>query len=108
MACPSCEISHEHQCEAGSTGTYNGKDRVTGELTLGGYSDHIVVREEFVLKVPDRLDLAWAAPILCAGITTWSPLRRFKVGKGSRIAVVGLGGLGHMGVKFARAFAVRL
>ena len=101
MACPSCEISHEHQCEAGSTGTYNGKDPVTGELTLGGYSDHIVVREEFVLKVPDRLDLARAAPILCAGITTWSPLRRFKVGPGSRIAVVGLGGLGHMGVKLA-------
>ena len=101
QVCPSCEISHEHQCEAGATGTYNGKDRVTGELTLGGYSDHIVVREAFVLKVPDRLDLARAAPILCAGITTWSPLRRFRVGPGSRIAVVGLGGLGHMGVKLA-------
>ncbi len=103
MRCDSCEAGQEHNCEQGSTGTYNGKDRITGELTMGGYSDHVVVREEFVLKAPHGLDLTRAAPILCAGITTYSPLRHWKVSKGTKMAVVGLGGLGHMGVKLAVA-----
>ena len=101
LVCESCESGQEQYCAKGNTGTYNGKDRQTGDPTYGGYSDHIVVREEFVLRVPDGLDLARAAPLLCAGITTYSPLRHWKVGQGSMVAVIGLGGLGHMGVKLA-------
>ena len=106
--CRECEAGYEQHCLKGATFTYNGKDRVTGETTYGGYSDHIVVREEFVLRVPEGLDPLRAAPLLCAGITTWSPLQRFKVGAGSRVAVVGLGGLGHMGVKFAHAMGAHV
>ena len=85
------------------TPTYGAPDRISGDTTQGGYSKHIVVREEFVLSVPDKLDISKAAPILCAGITTYSPLRNWNVGKGSRVGVIGLGGLGHMAVKLAVA-----
>jgi uncharacterized zinc-type alcohol dehydrogenase-like protein len=108
MHCESCEGQHEQFCQEGATASYNGKDRHTGEITLGGYSDHIVVRDHFVLKVPAALDIRLAAPLLCAGITCWTPLRRWKVGKGSKVAVVGLGGLGHMGVKLAAALGAEV
>jgi uncharacterized zinc-type alcohol dehydrogenase-like protein len=101
--CAPCEHGEEQYCKEGSTFTYGGRDRQDGQPTQGGYSDQIVVSERFVLKVPGTLDLKGAAPLLCAGITTWSPLRHWKVGKGSRVAVVGLGGLGHMGLKLAKA-----
>jgi alcohol dehydrogenase (NADP+) len=99
--CSECNDGREQYCRNGPTLTYNGKDRPSGEITLGGYSTHIVVREEFVLRLPQGLDPARAAPLLCAGITTYSPLRHWRVGAGSKVAVVGLGGLGHMGVKLA-------
>jgi uncharacterized zinc-type alcohol dehydrogenase-like protein len=109
QACSACQEGLEQYCETGLTGTYNSPDRVTGENTLGGYSDSIVVREEFVLKIRhDEKDLAAAAPLLCAGITTWSPLRHWKVGPGSRVGVVGIGGLGHMGVKLAKALGAHV
>jgi len=84
--------------------TYNGPDSHLGGVTYGGYSDSIVVDENYVLRVPKKLDLAGTAPLLCAGITTYSPLRHWKVAKGKKVGIVGLGGLGHMGVKFAKAF----
>jgi uncharacterized zinc-type alcohol dehydrogenase-like protein len=99
--CDQCEKGQEMFCRKGSTPTYNGKDRVTGDTTFGGYSDHIVVREEFVLKLPEGLDVARAAPLLCAGITTWTPLKEWGVTEGTRVGVIGLGGLGHMAVKLA-------
>ncbi len=99
--CRPCEHGLEPYCEQGLTLTYNNPDRISGENNLGGYADKIVVKEEFVLRVPEGLDLTRAGPLLCAGITTWSPLRYWKVGPGSRVAVAGLGGLGHMGVKLA-------
>jgi uncharacterized zinc-type alcohol dehydrogenase-like protein len=105
-SCMQCDQCHDHEeqfCRHGYTGTYGTPDRVTGENTLGGYSKHIIVREEFVLRVPEGLDLAKAGPLLCAGITTYSPLRHFNVGPGSKVGVVGLGGLGHMAVKLAAA-----
>ncbi|MET0360358.1 MAG: NAD(P)-dependent alcohol dehydrogenase [Sphingobium sp.] len=101
MTCDQCEKGEEQLCRKGATMTYNGRERDGGALTYGGYSDHIVVREEFVLKVPEALDLARAAPLLCAGITTYSPLRKWNVQKGTRVGVIGLGGLGHMAVKLA-------
>lgn len=101
--CDQCHDGHEQYCRNGFTATYGSPDRISGETTQGGYSKHIVVREEFVLSVPDALDLSKAAPILCAGITTYSPLREWKVEKGSRVGVIGLGGLGHMAVKLAVA-----
>jgi len=101
MKCEPCCAGQEQYCSHLPTMTYNGKDRQDGSLTFGGYSDHIVVRDLFVLKLPEGLDPERAGPLLCAGITTWSPLRRWKVGPGSRVAVAGLGGLGHMGVKLA-------
>ncbi len=101
QACDCCHAGEEQFCRNGRVDTYNGKDRSTGEITLGGYSQHIVVRDAFVLRLPDGLDAAKAAPLLCAGITTYSPLRTWGVGPGSRVAVVGLGGLGHMAVKLA-------
>lgn len=106
--CAQCEAGQEQFCLNGMVGTYNSRDRQTGEITHGGYSDHVVVRQEFVLKVPDSLDVARAAPLLCAGITTYSPLKRFGVGDGSRVGVVGLGGLGHMGVKLAAAMGAEV
>jgi uncharacterized zinc-type alcohol dehydrogenase-like protein len=99
--CDQCRKGEEQLCREDNTGTYGGFDRFTKEHTLGGYSKHIVVREEFVLRVPDGLDLAKAAPLLCAGITTYSPLKTWNVGRGSRVGVIGLGGLGHMAVKLA-------
>ncbi len=101
MECDQCHKGEEQLCREGNTGTYCGLDRITHEPTQGGYSKHLVVREEFVLRVPDGLDLSRAAPLLCAGITTYSPLRTWNVGPGSRVGVIGLGGLGHMAVKLA-------
>jgi uncharacterized zinc-type alcohol dehydrogenase-like protein len=101
LTCEQCDSGNEQYCLHGMTATYNGKDRQSGETTYGGYSDQVVVRERFVVRVPDGLDMSRAAPLLCAGITTYSPLRHWKVGAGDRVAVVGLGGLGHMGVKLA-------
>lgn len=108
MTCEQCvEKNHEQRCPSGVF-TYNSPDRHTGGHTMGGYSDSIVVHEHFVLKVPAGLDLAKTAPLLCAGITTYAPLRRFKVGKGMKVGIVGLGGLGHMGLKFAAAFGAEV
>jgi uncharacterized zinc-type alcohol dehydrogenase-like protein len=101
QVCDQCHKGEEQLCREGNTGTYASTDRVTGENTHGGYSKHLVVREEFCLRVPDGLDLAKTAPLLCAGITTYSPLRTWNVGPGSRVGVIGLGGLGHMAVKLA-------
>lgn len=101
MQCDQCRKGEEQLCRERNTQTYNSRDRITKEVTLGGYSKHLVVREEFVLRVPEGLDLAKAAPLLCAGITSYSPLRTWNVGPGSRVGVIGLGGLGHMAVKLA-------
>ncbi|KQM65696.1 hydroxyacid dehydrogenase [Sphingomonas sp. Leaf17] len=108
--CPSCDDGEEQYCETtGFVGTYNGPDTVMGGHTFGGYSDHIVVDEGFVLKVThDEGDLAAVAPLLCAGITTYSPLRHWKVGPGQKVGIVGLGGLGHMGVKIAAAMGAEV
>jgi uncharacterized zinc-type alcohol dehydrogenase-like protein len=104
MHCPSCNDGLEQYCETtGFVGTYMGVEAETGRPTNGGYSDKIVVKDHFVLKIPEGLDPAGAAPLLCAGITTYSPLRHWKVGPGQRVGVVGLGGLGHMAVKLAHA-----
>jgi uncharacterized zinc-type alcohol dehydrogenase-like protein len=102
--CESCRAGLEQYCEKGMTLTYNGEDKFLGGVTYGGYSDSIVVDEAYVLRVPNKLDPAGTAPLLCAGITTYSPLRHWKVGKGQKVGIVGLGGLGHMGLKFAHAF----
>ena len=106
--CDSCKEGLEQYCENVSSGTYNSfeQDRVTP--TYGGYSDKIVVHEDFVLHVSDKLNLAAVAPLLCAGITTYSPLRHWKVGKGHKLAVLGLGGLGHMAVKFGVSFGAEV
>jgi len=106
--CASCKAGEEQYCENGMTLTYNAEDKFLGGVTYGGYSDSIVVDEAYVLKVPNGLDPAGTAPLLCAGITTYSPLRHWKVGKGQKVGVVGLGGLGHMGVKFAHAFGAHV
>jgi uncharacterized zinc-type alcohol dehydrogenase-like protein len=103
--CPSCKEGLQQYCDNGATVfTYNAEDKILGGMTYGGYSESIVVDENFVLHVPAGLDPAGAAPLLCAGITTYSPLRHWKVGKGQKVGIVGLGGLGHMGLKFAHAF----
>ncbi|CNC53190.1 NADP-dependent alcohol dehydrogenase [Yersinia frederiksenii] len=101
--CQPCQRGLEQYCEEGNVQTYNGVDRHDHTPTFGGYSQAIVASQDFVLKMPAGLDLKAAAPLLCAGITTWSPLRHWKVGKGSKVAVVGLGGLGHMALKLANA-----
>jgi uncharacterized zinc-type alcohol dehydrogenase-like protein len=100
--CPHCHEHHEQFC-ANTTFTYNSPDNHTGGITYGGYSESVVVDQRFVLRVPDNLDPAGAAPLLCAGITTYSPMRHWGATKGKKVGVVGLGGLGHMGVKFAHA-----
>ena len=107
--CASCAEGLEQYCENGFTGTYNGPEQGTGNNTYGGYSNRIVVDEKFVLKIrhPEE-QLAAVAPLLCAGITTWSPLRKWEVGPGQTVGVVGLGGLGHMGVKLARALGANV
>jgi alcohol dehydrogenase (NADP+) len=103
QVCENCKEGLEQYCLEGNTQTYNNKDR-SGAPTYGGYSNTIVVREEFVLHISEKLNLAATAPLLCAGITTYSPLRHWKVGKGHKLAVLGLGGLGHMAVKWGVAF----
>jgi uncharacterized zinc-type alcohol dehydrogenase-like protein len=108
QTCPSCKESLEQFCETGMTQTYNSYERDGKTLAQGGYSSQIVVREEFVLSVSDKLPLDAVAPLLCAGITTYSPLRHWKVGPGQKVGIVGLGGLGHMGVKFARALGAHV
>lgn len=107
QSCSSCKEGLEQYCENGSVGTYNGIDR-DGERTYGGYSTQVVVKESFVLKVPDNLPLAGVAPLLCAGITTYSPLRHWGAGPGKKVAVIGLGGLGHMAVKLAHAMGAEV
>lgn len=102
--CTPCQAGLEQYCTERMVLTYNSPDKHTGGFTYGGYSDAIVVDEAYTLRVPDNLDLAATAPLLCAGITTYSPLRHWKVGPGMKVGIVGLGGLGHMGVKFAHAF----
>jgi alcohol dehydrogenase (NADP+) len=106
--CPNCLAGEEQYCENFMTLTYNGKDKILGGVTYGGYSDSIVVDERYVLRVPNGLSPAGAAPLLCAGITTYSPLRHWNVKKGQKVGIVGLGGLGHMGVKFAKAFGANV
>ncbi len=106
--CDSCKEDLEQYCENGAVGTYNGKDKDLGGHTFGGYSETIVVEEDFVLKIPENIDAKATAPLLCAGITTWSPLRHWKVKKGDKVGVIGLGGLGHMGVKFANALGAHV
>ncbi|MFC1819017.1 NAD(P)-dependent alcohol dehydrogenase [Thermodesulfobacteriota bacterium] len=107
QSCPHCQADLEQFCPS-STFTYNSPDKHLGGITYGGYSENIVVDEKFVLRVPENLDLAGVAPLLCAGITTYSPIRRWGDIKGKKVGVVGLGGLGHMGVKFARAFGAHV
>src|SRR5271163_103971 len=106
--CANCLAGEEQYCENFMTLTYNGEDKILGGVTFGGYSERIVVDESYVLRVPNKLDPAGAAPLLCAGITTYSPLRHWNVGKGQKVGIVGLGGLGHMGVKFAKAFGAHV
>ena len=106
--CDSCDEGEEQYCREGMTGTYNAKDRIDDSTTYGGYSASIVVAEPYVLRLPDGLDMAAAAPLLCAGITSYSPLKNWNVGPGSKVGVVGLGGLGHMGVKFAKALGAEV
>ncbi|BDU78491.1 NAD(P)-dependent alcohol dehydrogenase [Mesoterricola sediminis] len=106
--CSSCQADLEQYCLEGPTFTYNCKERDGRTLTFGGYSDVIVAEERFVVHIPPALDLRGAAPLLCAGITTWSPLRHWNVGSGQKVGVIGLGGLGHMGVKFAKALGAHV
>ncbi len=108
--CPSCQEGLEQYCEGpdGFIGTYNAPDKHTGGVTYGGYSTQIVVDEAFTLRVPENLELAAVAPLLCAGITTYSPLRHWNVQPGQKVGIVGLGGLGHMGVKLAAAFGAHV
>jgi len=106
--CDQCEHGEEQFCREGLTPTYGAPERISGEITQGGFSKHIVVREEFVLRIPAALDLSRAAPILCAGITTYSPLRTWGVKAGTRVGVIGLGGLGHMAVKLATAMGAEV
>lgn len=101
--CEQCKQGSEQYCENGNVQTYNGHEKYLNQQTFGGYSERVVVDEGFVLRVPDNLDLASTAPLLCAGVTTWSPLKHWNVGPGKKVGVVGIGGLGHMGVKLAKA-----
>ena len=106
--CDNCKEGLEQYCRNGSVGTYNGKDREDGAITYGGYSKQIIVHEDFALHISDKQPLEAIAPLLCAGITTYSPLRHWKVGKGDKVGVVGLGGLGHMGVKLAASMGAEV
>jgi len=106
--CANCKEGLEQYCLNGWVGTYNGKDKHSGGVTYGGYSKQIVVHEDFVLTISDKQPLQGIAPLLCAGITTYSPLRHWKVGKGDKVGIVGLGGLGHMGVKLAASFGAEV
>jgi alcohol dehydrogenase (NADP+) len=107
--CGACKADLEQYCEDnGPTYTYNARERGSEQLTFGGYSEQIVVEERFVVKVPESLDLKAVAPLLCAGITTYSPLRHWNIREGHKVGVIGLGGLGHMGIKFAKALGARV
>lgn len=106
--CNSCKEDLEQYCENGWIGTYNSPDKHLNGITYGGYSTHIVVDESFVLRIPENIDPKGTAPLLCAGITTWSPLKHWNVKKGDKVGIVGLGGLGHMGVKFANALGAHV
>ena len=106
--CPNCLAGEEQFCDSMPTFTYNGQDKILGGVTYGGYSDTIVVDEAFVLRVSNKANLPGTAPLVCAGITTYSPMRHWKVGKGQKVGIVGLGGLGHMGLKFAKAFGANV
>lgn len=106
--CNPCQQGFEQHCAEGPTFTYNGTDRYDQQATLGGYSTHMVVSEKFILRIPDALDPAGAAPLLCAGITTWEPLKQWQAGPGKHVAVVGLGGLGHMALKLAKALGAQV
>jgi uncharacterized zinc-type alcohol dehydrogenase-like protein len=106
--CGPCAAGLEQYCERGCTQTYNSPDPLLGGPTFGGYSESVTVKESFTLKISNQVDLAATAPLLCAGITTYSPLRHWNVGPGKKVGIVGLGGLGHMGVKFARAFGAHV
>ncbi len=108
LECQPCKDGLEQFCDQSPTYTYNSNDKQSGGYTFGGYSESVVVREHFVLRVPANLDLAATAPLLCAGITTYSPLRHWRVGPGSRVGIVGIGGLGHMGVKLAKAMGAHV
>ena len=108
LACPACHDGDEQYCEKGMVGTYGGIEPVIGGPTFGGYSRQIVVRQEFVLKVSEKLPPEKVAPLLCAGITSWSPLKHWNIGKGDKVGVIGLGGLGHMGIKFAVALGAEV
>lgn len=108
LACAPCCDGEEQHCTHGVTGTYNSRDRQTGDITYGGYAESIVVQEKFVLRVPPALDMRFTGPLLCAGITVWTPLREHGVGRDTRVAVVGLGGLGHMAVKLAVALGAEV
>jgi uncharacterized zinc-type alcohol dehydrogenase-like protein len=105
--CPSCKAGEEQYCDNGATLTYGVTDRY-GDITYGGYSNNIVVDEHYVHRISPKLNPAGVAPLLCAGITTYSPLRHWKVGKGKKVGIVGLGGLGHMGLKFAHSFGAHV
>jgi uncharacterized zinc-type alcohol dehydrogenase-like protein len=106
--CAPCNRGEEHFCDQGATLTYAARDRVDGMITMGGYSSNYVVDERFAHSVPANLDLAAVAPLLCAGITTYSPLRHWKVGPGKKVGIVGLGGLGHMALKFSHSFGAHV
>ena len=108
QTCSSCKQDLEQYCDNGMLGTYGARDVIDGSLNHGGYSDHIVVREEFVLSIPETLDASKAAPLLCAGVTTYSPLRHYGVKAGDKVGILGMGGLGHMGVKFAKALGAEV
>jgi len=106
--CQYCQEGLEQYCEPGNTGTYNSPDKYLGTQTYGGYSESVVVDERFVLSIPENLELAAVAPLLCAGITTYSPLRHWNVGPGKKVGIVGIGGLGHMGIKLAKAMGAHV
>lgn len=106
--CPACQQQEEQYCDAGFTPTYNGIDKYNGESTWGGYAENVIVDQHFVVSIPQNLPLPGVAPMLCAGVTVWSPLRHFNVQPGMRVGVVGLGGLGHMAVKLASAMGAKV
>lgn len=106
--CDQCAAGEQQNCREGRTQTYNGTDRIDGSTTQGGYATHIPVKESFALRIPEALNPAQAAPLLCAGITTYSPLVRWGAGPGKKVAVVGMGGLGHVGLKIAAALGARV
>ncbi|MFT4020186.1 MAG: NAD(P)-dependent alcohol dehydrogenase [Acinetobacter sp.] len=106
--CQFCKSQEEQYCEQGFTATYNGKDKYTGQTTFGGYAEKVVVDQYFVVRIPENLDLRAVAPLLCAGVTTWSPLRHWNIQAGHKVGVIGLGGLGHMAVKLATAMGAEV